>query len=87
MSVLDAVRESRLRGLEALRAGLAAQIDAGAGGTLAQVAAQLRTVLAEIDELAPPSVTDAPATGLSEFERRLHERESGAKVPRRATGG
>ncbi len=82
MSLLDAVRNSRVKGLEALRDSLAQQIDTGAGGTLAQVSAQLRAVLAELDELAPSKPADEPETGLSEFEKKLRERESGTKVPR-----
>ena len=43
-----------------------------------------RDLLAEIEEL-DPSVGERPKTGLSEFERRLREREqSGSKASRRA---
>jgi len=45
-----------------------------------------RDLLAEIHELAP-EVGQVKETGLSDFEKRLRERESGAKAPRRAKSG
>jgi hypothetical protein len=42
-------------------------------------------LLAEIDLLDPPAEGAKPKSGLTEFERRLAEREqSSAKAPRRA---
>ena len=83
MSVLEAARDSRLKALEATRDALAKAIDEG-GGTIAQNVAQFRAVLAEIEELAPP---EQKVTGLSDFEKRLRERESRAKTPGRTKSG
>ena len=80
MSVYEAAQESRVKALEATRDALAQAIDAG-GGTIAQNVAQFRAVLAELDELAP--ATAQKETGLSDFEKRLAERQSSAKAPRR----
>ena len=46
-----------------------------------------RDLLAELDELDPPNEDDKPRTGLSEFERRLAERDAGAKGKGRAKSG
>ena len=75
---------ARLDDLLALREGLFARM----GGcesdqNYAVMGRLLADVVKQIDELAPVSA-DAPATGLSEFERRLRERESVAKTPRSA---
>jgi hypothetical protein len=43
-----------------------------------------RELLLEIEELAPP---ERKETGLSDFEKRLRERESRTKGPRRAASG
>lgn len=84
MSVYEAAQESRLRALEATRDALARAIDEG-GGTTAQNAAQLRAILVEIEELTPAK--EQRETGLSDFEKRLRERESGPKGSRRAKSG
>lgn len=84
MSVLDAARSSRLAALQAARDALAAQIDAG-GGTVAQCVAQFRAVLAEIDELDPPEKAEK-VSGLSEFEKRLAERQQAPAGKGRAAG-
>ena len=87
MGVFEAAQESRLAALRATRDALAMAVDAAVDGvnpgTLAQTVAQLRAVLAEIDDLSPATVKE---TGLSDFERRLRERESGSKTPRRSKG-
>lgn len=41
-------------------------------------------LLGQIDELDPDAKTDRKKTGLSEFEKRLRERESSTKAPRKA---
>jgi hypothetical protein len=46
-----------------------------------------RDLLAEIDELDPPAKSDGPKTGLSEFERKLSERQSRSKASRSAKSG
>lgn len=83
MSVLTAAQESRIKALEATRDALAKAIDEG-GGTIAQNVAQFRAVLLELDELKPP---EQKVTGLSDFEKRLRERESRAKGSGRAKSG
>ena len=50
-------------------------------GTLGRL---LVDVVKQIDELDPAAPADKPRTGLSEFEEKLRERESGAKASRRA---
>ena len=50
-------------------------------GTLGRL---LVDVVKQIDELDPAASADKPRTGLSEFEEKLRERESGAKTSRRA---
>jgi hypothetical protein len=84
VSVYEAVSEGRLKTLEATRDALAQAIDAG-GGTTAQNVAQLRAVLAEIEDLSPSA--PRKVTGLSDFEKRLRERESRAKGAGRAKSG
>lgn len=81
MSVYEAAKLGRLQALEATRDALAQAIDAG-GGTVAQNVAQFRAVLAEIEQLAPPA--PSKETGLSEFEKRLAERELGTQAARSA---
>lgn len=46
-----------------------------------------RDLLAEIEELDPSAKGKPKETGLSDFEKRLRERESGAKGSRRAKSG
>lgn len=80
MSVEDSLAAGRLATLRASAEALARQIDVG-GGTVAQCVAQLRATLAEIAELTPAE--QGAVTGLSDFERKLRERESAAKGSRR----
>ena len=47
----------------------------------------LKDVVKEIDELGGGSAGEPKETGLSEFERRLRERESSAKGSRKAKSG
>lgn len=79
--------ESRLEHLREMVAG--AEERMLSGGCTDQNFAVLgrlrRDLLAEIDQLDPPAEANRPKSGLTEFERRLAEREqSSAKAPRRA---
>ena len=47
----------------------------------------LADVLKQIDELGGGEMAAPKETGLSDFEKRLRERESGPKAARRAKGG
>ena len=84
MSVYEAAQESRLRALQATRDRLAQAIDTAPDTVLAQITKQFRDTLLEIEELAPP---EQKATGLSDFEKRLRERESRAKGAGRTKSG
>lgn len=88
MSLSDAVATGeRLRALEALRDRLASDLDACASARdVASLSQRLMDVLKQIDELGGGVQAERKETGLSEFERRLRERESAAKGPRRAVG-
>lgn len=85
MSVVEAASKSRLEALVALRDVLAERIDEAPPTVLPQIAAQFRSTLAEIEALSPKKTEKG--TGLSDFEKRLRERESGAKAPRRSKSG
>jgi hypothetical protein len=75
-------RIDRLRDLADL---LEASLRESSAGTRAQLAAQYRATLAEIDALGGVRLDEPPRerTGLSEFERRLREREATTARPRR----
>lgn len=85
MSVADAAAKSRLEALIALRDVLAERIDDAPPTVLPQIAAQFRSTLAEIESLSPSKAEKE--TGLSDFEKRLRERESGSKAKGRAKSG
>ena len=88
MSVADAAKESQLAALIALRDELAAAIDGAPPTVLPQIVAQFRATLKDIAELGGGGEQAKPKeTGLSDFEKRLRERESGAKVSRRSKSG
>ena len=84
MSVRAAV-EAELAGQDGWRVemalALAAEVDEK--GT-ASAAKELRGVMAELGGVAPAK--DAEVTKLSEFERRLRDRESKAKASRSSAG-
>lgn len=85
MRVADAAVKSRLEALVALRDVLAERVDDAPPTILPQIAAQFRSTLAEIESLSPSSAKKE--TGLSDFEKRLRERESGSKTKGRAKSG
>jgi hypothetical protein len=59
MLIADAVQESRVAGLRAMRDKLAADMDAAEPQVVAQVAARLQAVLKELDDLDSPVEVDA----------------------------
>ena len=78
---------SRLTDLEWERAGLIERMESCASDQNYAVLGRLLVdVIKQIEELAG-SVEKPKATGLSDFEKRLRERESGAKGSRRASRG
>jgi len=74
---------ARLDDLRDLRELLLDSIREAPADKRAPLAAQLRATLTEIDELDDGSA-GAERTGLSEFERRLHERTGAAPARRSA---
>lgn len=84
MSVLEAAQTTRLAALVATRDALAQAIDEAPATVLAQLTKQFRDTLLELEELSPP---EQKATGLSDFEKRLRDRESRAKVAGRSKSG
>ena len=77
----------RLHALEALRDRLASDLDECASARdVASLSQRLMDVLKQIDELGGGVQIERKETGLSEFERRLRERESTSSSPRRAVG-
>lgn len=83
MSVYEAAQVSRLAALLATRDKLAIAMDLVPPTVLPQLTKQFRDTLVEIEELSPAA--GQKETGLSDFERRLRERDSGAKTPRRTS--
>lgn len=81
VTVFDAAQASRLDALIATRDKLAAAIDDAPATVLPQIVAQFRATLADIAELDAGG--QVKETGLSDFEKRLRERESGTKAARR----
>ena len=79
---------ARLDDLRDLRDGLVKRLDdCSRDQNYAVLGRLLADVVKQIDELDPPAAGDGPKTGLSEFERKMRERESGAKAPRRSKSG
>lgn len=79
--------ETRLEHLREMVAGAEERmLSAGCSDQNFAVLGRLRRdLLAEIDQLDPPAEVQRPKSGLTEFERRLAEREqSAAKTSRRA---
>ena len=79
--------ENRLEHLREMVAGAEARmLDSGCSDQNFAVLGRFRTdLLAQIDVLDPPVEAERPKSGLSEFERKLAEREqSGAKASRTA---
>lgn len=78
---------SRLKALKALRDRLAADLDdCSSARDVASLSQRLMDVLAQIDELGGGVKEKPKETGLSEFEKRLRDRESAPKAPRSAKG-
>jgi len=76
---------ARLDDLRALREGtLARMADCSSDQNYAILGRLLADVLKQIDELGGGEQTTPKETGLSDFEKRLAERESSAKGPRKA---
>jgi succinate dehydrogenase/fumarate reductase flavoprotein subunit len=59
MSILDAVREGRIAGLEAMRDKLATDMDDANPQVVAQIAARLQAVMSELAELQEPEGVSA----------------------------
>jgi hypothetical protein len=78
---------SRLTELAAIRDGLRSRMSACTSDQNYAVMCRLLVdVLRQIDEMAPAK-TKTKATGLSEFEKRLRDRQQGTKTPRRTKSG
>lgn len=78
---------SRVDDLRHVREGLQARMAAcESDQNYAVLGRLLVDVVKQIDELDPPADGPQKETGLSDFEKRLRERESGAKAPRSAKG-
>ena len=76
---------ARLDDLKALREGLLARLEeCSSDQNYAVLGRLLADVVKQIDGLDPAKPGDAPRTGLSEFEERMRERQSGTKASRRA---
>ena len=76
---------SRVEHLEKLRDDLRERMSrADSDQNFAVMGRLLKDVLKEIDELGGGEQAKPKETGLSDFEKRLRERESGAKASRRA---
>jgi len=84
---LEVAVASRLSDLEALREGLIARMEQAESDQNYAVLGRLLTdVLKQIDELGGGEQQQPKETGLSDFERRLQERQSGTTGSRPATG-
>lgn len=76
---------TRLEHLQEMVDGLQRRMDAcNSDQNYAVMARVRRELLAEIDELGGGEQPAPKETGLSDFEKRLRERESGTKASRRA---
>lgn len=79
---------TRLEHLAAILEGLEARMQvAESDQNYTLMARERRAVLAEIDELGGGEQPKPKETGLSDFEKRLRERESGAKGSRGTKSG
>lgn len=77
----------RLQALQALRDRLASDLDVCVSmRDVASLSQRFMDVLKQIDELGGGEKADEKETGLSDFEKRLRERESSAKGSRKAAG-
>ena len=78
---------SRLSDLEEMRQGLIDRMaECASDQNYAVLGRLLVDVAKQIEELQGSSGSAPKRTGLSDFERRLRERESGSKSSRRAEG-
>ena len=81
-------KATRVDHLDRLRADLQARMSiADSDQNFAVMGRLLKDVLKEIDELGGGEQPKPKETGLSDFEQRLRERESSAKVPRKTKSG
>lgn len=79
---------ARLDDLKDLREGLLGRLDECSSDQNYAVLGRLLTdVVKQIEELEPAMAGEGPKTGLSEFERRMRERESSPKAARRTKSG
>jgi hypothetical protein len=77
----------RLKALGALRDRLAVDLDeCGSARDVAALSQRLMDVLKQIDELGGGVQVKRKETGLSEFEKRLRDRESAPATARKAAG-
>jgi hypothetical protein len=83
MSIADAVKESRVAGLRAMRDKLAADMDEAEPQVVAQVAARLQAVLKELDDLDAPGELDA----FDDLARRREARIASTIDVASASGG
>jgi hypothetical protein len=84
VTILDAVRLSRLRGLEAVRDKLASDMDVADANVVPQFAARLQAVLKEIDEIHQPEEL-SPSDDLA--RKRADRRAAAAGRAPAASGG
>lgn len=79
---------TRLDDLKNLREGLLGRLEeCSSDQNYAVLGRLLADVVKQIEELDPATAGEGPKTGLSEFERRMRERESSPKVARRTKSG
>ena len=87
MNLSEASQEGRLASLAALRDRLATEIDqCSSMRDVAALSQRFMDVLKQIDELGGGEKAAEKETGLSDFEKRLRERESSTKGSRKAAG-
>jgi hypothetical protein len=87
MSLAATTETGRLATLKALRDRLASDLDLCASARdVASLSQRLMDVLVQIDELGGGVKSAEKKTGLSDFEKRLRDREQ-AKNPRRSKSG
>lgn len=88
MTAKKAPQRTRLEHLQEMVEGLEGRMkrcDSDQNYTI--MARERRSLLAEIEDLGGGVKPKPKETGLSDFERRLREREAAAKAPRRAKSG
>ena len=79
---------ARLDDLTSLRDGLIERMEScESDQNYAVLGRLLRDIVRDIEEIAGAPAGSAKETGLSDFEKRLRDRESSAKVPRRTKSG